>query len=427
MLKNILKYKLFFIAVAFACCNILSSCVHNSYANSLSYSEFITELKQEMITKGISKKTVDTVLSKYTKPMDKVIDLDRKQPEFVMDTDTYLSRIITKKRVEDGRRLYHKHYKILTKVTNEYKVQPQYLLAFWGAETNYGTNFGGFKVTEALTTLSYDNRRRNFFKKELYNALRIIDEGHITDEQMIGSWAGAMGNFQFMPSTFMSYAVDYDKDGKIDIWNSLPDAFASAANYLSSIGWKNDEKWGRAVKLPWNFDFAQTGLKNKQPLYHWRNQKVRKTNNKLVPNTFMKAAIITPNGYKGKSYMVYNNFDKIMNWNKSTLYALAIGNLADKIISHDKVTAHKRSINNAKVTTKTVKYIQERLTELGFAKLKADGKLGTKTKNAIKKFQKEVMLPVDGYPNPILISRLEKFESKSKFYIPIPKKRPVSK
>ena len=427
-MRKILKYNIFFVLALFISFNVLAEEKENISTNAVvdieEYNDFMKSLKKEMIKKGISKKTVKTVLSKYNTPTTKVIDLDRKQPEFAMDADTYLSRIITSKRVADGKTLYHKHYNILTKIQKEFGVQPQYILAFWGAETNFGNNFGGFKVVGALVTLSFDKRRSDFFKKQLYYALKIIDDGHITDEEMIGSWAGAMGNFQFMPSTFNAYAVDYDKDGKIDIWNSLPDAFASAANYLSSIGWNGNARWGREVRLPWNFDFELTGLKNKHSLTFWRSLNVKTKDGKKLPkDDNMQATIITPNGYKGKAYIIYSNFDKIMNWNKSILYALAIGNLADTIISRES-DGYKKSMNSRRLSTKDIKYVQEKLTKLGFGELEADGKLGSKTIEVIKKFQKEVMLPADGYPNPILMSRLEKYKAESKFYVPVPKKRP---
>lgn len=197
---------------------------------------------------------------------------------------------------------------------------------------NFGRNFGSYNVIDALTTLSYDRRRPKFFREELYQALKIIDDWQINPEKMEGSWAGAMGHFQFMPSTFNAYAVDYNGDGQIDIWHSFEDAIASAANYLSDMGWHKNEPWGMEVSLPWNFDYSLTGRGTVRTVKQWRKAGVRTLDNKRIDlESSLPASIIVPEGKKGSAFMILTNFRKIMNWNRSENYALAISLL--RIIS----------------------------------------------------------------------------------------------
>lgn len=201
-------------------------------------------------------------------------------------------------------------------------------------ETDYGRTFGNYHVIEALTVLSYDQRRSKFFRGELYQALKIIDAGNVTVDGMEGSWAGAMGHFQFMPSTFNAYAVDYDRDGKIDIWQNYGDAAASAANYLSKMGWKQNETWGMAVSLPWNFDYAQSGRQTRKTIAEWRKLGVKTESGRRLPlDSKLSTSVIVPEGRRGRAYLVTDNFRKIMNWNRSENYALGVALLADYVKS----------------------------------------------------------------------------------------------
>lgn len=296
-----------------------------------SFEEWVQSFKEEAQSKGISTKTIDEAM-KGVKPIERIIELDRKQPEGTMSFAQYKKRVITDARISQGRRLYKKHKKLLHKTSAKYGVPPQYIVALWGIETSYGNNTGGFGVVPALATLAYDGRRSSFFKIELISALKIVDAGHITNEKMKGSWAGAMGQNQFMPSSFHKFAVDGNNDGKRNIWTSLPDVFASTANYLSKSGWKEDELWGRRVKLPSNFTKKDIGLKIKHDLATWKNKGVTKLGGQPINVVKgMKASIVTPDDLNGPAYLVYDNYRVIMKWNKSTYFATSVGLLADQI------------------------------------------------------------------------------------------------
>ncbi len=302
-----------------------------SYANEEPFDKWLDSFKKEAISKGISKEVVDQA-TKSIKPIPRIIELDRKQPEGTMSFAKYKKRVISDARVAQGRRLYKKHKDLLGKISKEYGVPPQYIVALWGIETSYGNNTGGFSVVEALATLAYDGRRSKFFRSELINALKIIDAGHISHDKMKGSWAGAMGQNQFMPSSFNRLAVDGNGDGKRDIWTSLPDVFASTANYLHKSGWIEDQRWGRRVRLPKNMKKSQIGLKVKHDLQTWKNLGVKLLGGQDIPVVKgMKASIVAPDGLSGETYLVYHNFRVIMKWNKSTYFATSVGLLADQI------------------------------------------------------------------------------------------------
>ncbi len=298
---------------------------------SQNFDQWLAALKQESIQKGISTETINAALSGI-KPIPRVIELDRKQPEGSMTFAQYRKRVINQARIDKGRALLKQHSSELERASAKYGVQPQYIVALWGIETSYGDNTGGFKVVPALATLAYDGRRSAFFRKELINALKIIDGGHISAKAMKGSWAGAMGQNQFMPSSFKAYAVDGNNDGKRDIWTSLPDVFASSANYLGTNGWKGDEKWGRAVKAPQSIPKSLTGVKNKKPLGAWKKMGVTLPGGGALPTApGIKAALVRPDGASGPAFLVYDNYKVIMTWNKSTYFATSVGLLADQI------------------------------------------------------------------------------------------------
>ena len=388
------------------------------------FQHWIENLKVEMLEKGISQKTIDAVYENvYYRPNRQVIKSDRQQLEFVLTSSDYINRVVSKSRVEKGQKLYKELQPILKPIEDKYGVPSNYIIAFWGMETNFGSNFGGFNVIEALTTLSYDNRRPKFFKGELYQALKIIDTWDIDYRQMQGSWAGAMGHFQFMPSTFNAYAVDADNNGTIDIWKSFEDAAASAANYLSTIGWKKDEVWGMPISLPWNFDFSMAGRNKKKSIKEWKKIGIRTTSNKNLPlDNKLKGAIIVPEGKKGHAYLVLNNFYKIMNWNRSENYALGIGTLADYISSGKKW--QKLEDNPAlRLKTDDVIKVQSFINKLGWFKLEEDGNLGSKTREAEKKLQKEAKMPQDGYPDYQLLEKINNYDAEIGFSIPVPERK----
>ena len=403
----------------------MSACATSSETVPAEYTRWLENLKEEMVERGISEKTINEVYKdNYYKPNQEVVKIDRKQAEFALTSTEYLNRVVNKTRVETAQKKYKELLPILNPISKKYGVQPHYLIAFWGVETNFGQNFGGYDVIEALTTLSYDQRRPKFFREELYQALKIIDNWQIDHKKMQGSWAGAMGNFQFMPSTFNAYAVDYNQDNMIDIWYSFEDAAASAANYLSQIGWQNNAEWGQEVTLPWNFDFKYSGRKNIKTVKKKKKMGVKAVKGQKLPAADIKTAIIVPEGKKGKAYMVQNNFNKIMMWNRSENYALAIGILADYIKSGK--TWHAVEENPAvRLRTDDILQIQSLINKFGWfnQKLEEDGMLGSQTREALKQVQGHAKMTQDGYPDAVLIERIKQYDPDIGFAIPVPPKK----
>jgi membrane-bound lytic murein transglycosylase B len=309
------------------------------------FADFLHGVRTEALEKGVSAATLDAAFA-GVKPIDRVIELDRKQPEFTLTFEQYLARVVNRDRVALARTRYKENKPLLDAVGRKYGVQPRFIVALWGIETNFGRSTGGFSVIASLATLAYEGRRAAYFRGELINALQIIDRGDVTAGEMKGSWAGAMGQSQFMPSTFLSYAVDWDGDGKRDIWRDKGDVFASAANYLKQSGWNDAETWGRRVKLPPGFAAKLDGLKRPaegsrcaalgkltadKPLRDWQAMGVRRADGGDLPKANVTAALALPEGVNGPALLVYGNFRATLRWNCSISFATAVGSLADQI------------------------------------------------------------------------------------------------
>lgn len=296
-------------------------------AKEQSFDEWLKGVRKEALAAGVSEELLDRAF-RQLKPIPRVIELDRAQPEFKLTLKQYLDRIISGKTVWDGRRLYQEHKDLLNEIALQHGVEPQYIVALWGIETRYGKITGGYPVIAALATLAYDGRRSAFFRAELIRALKILDEGHIAVEEMDGSWAGAMGQVQFMPSSFLSYAVDHNGDGRRDIWHNVPDALASAANYLSKSGWTPNQGWGGEVKLPPGFDW-KSAAKTVKPLKDWRAMGLSGKGVQGDPD--YPAYLVRPEKNKGRVFLAYPNYRVILKWNRSNYFAIAVGTLADRI------------------------------------------------------------------------------------------------
>lgn len=373
----------------------------------LSNEEFtlcLTRLGERAKVEGISDATVTQSLLKANYNP-RVIELDRQQPEFTTTFADYLNRRVTDQRVAQGRELLARHRALFSRITQDYGVPPHYLVAFWGLETNYGSYFGKMSVVDSLSTLACDERRSNYFAGELMAALRILDEGAIAPDKMEGSWAGAMGHTQFMPSAFLRYAVDYDGDKKRDLWNSTPDAMASAARFLQSLGWQQADRWGREVKLPDNFPYLEAGLNQRKPLAEWQKLGVRQTNGAALPTADMQASLLVPAGHRGPAFLVYDNFNVIMRWNRSEYYALAVGYLADRIAGTGKLMQAPPEdaprMNRAQVMT-----LQQQLNEKGFDAGTPDGILGPGTRRAVSQFQHQQGMIADGFVDKKILDAL---------------------
>ena len=372
------------------------------------FSSWLEELRQEARTVGISESTLHEALDNLD-PIPRVIELDRRQPEFTQTFWRYLDSRVTEKRIERGRTLLKKHKELFDTIERRYGVQPRFLVAFWGLETNFGDYLGSFSVIGSLATLAHDPRRSEFFRSELLAALSIIEDGHISAANMLGSWAGAMGQPQFMPSTFVRYAVDGDSDGRQDIWHTLPDVFASAANFLSESGWQGDKTWGREVKIPSDFNLELTGKKVKKTLAAWQNLGVRKITGQDLPKVDIEASLILPAGHAGPAFLVYNNFHTILRWNRSDFYAIAVGYLADRIIGRRPLLSF-RPASEQPLSRNQVEKIQELLIARGYDPGGIDGVIGSQTRLAIKEFQRTAKLPADGHPSAELLEILGKNE-----------------
>ncbi len=362
-------------------------------------------VREEALREGISANTLDLALA-HLKPLDRVIELDRRQPEFTQTFWSYLDARITDWRIQYGKEMLQKHRKLLSQVEAQYGVPARYLVAFWGMETNYGNYLGKFSTVESLATLAYDPRRSDFFRSQLIDALRIIDQGHITPEKMLGSWAGAVGHLQFMPTTFLKYATDGDEDQRIDVWGDLEDVFASGANYLNKIGWKYGELWGREVRLPKDFEWQLASLKIHQPVAEWRARGVTKADGRPLPDdNITYGSIVLPQGAQGPAFLVYHNFNVIMDWNLSINYAVAVGHLADRLIDMPPLR-NGREADNRPLSFEAAKEMQGYLNQLGFDVGEPDGVAGRNTRSGIRAYQAAMGLPVDGFASVTLLEQL---------------------
>jgi membrane-bound lytic murein transglycosylase B len=359
-------------------------------------------LKQEAQAAGISAEVSNDVLDN-AQWIERVIELDRKQPEFTTTFSDYYNKRVTPARVDRGRELLQEHAGLLRSISDRYGVPAHYLVSFWGLETNFGSYLGKMAITDSLTTLACDDRRSQFFTAELISAMRIIEAGDASRESMIGSWAGAMGHVQFMPSAFLRYAVDGDGDGRRDLWGSIPDALASAGNFLSSLGWERGLRWGREVLLPAGFDYSQATRDVTKPLSDWSQAGVTDALGNRLPDIDLPASILVPGGAQGPAFIVYDNFDVIMRWNRSEFYALSVGRLADRIAGAGSL-ARPPTADGLRLSRQTVMTLQGHLNQLGYDSGTPDGILGSGTRRALREFQRDRNLVADGYPSEQIIA-----------------------
>ena len=408
-LVNKLELRRSYIKIAFIAVMALSMVMINLPSNSKTvappppFDQWLQSLKAEAISNGVRKIIVDQALD-GVRPLPRIIELDRSQPEFTLTLGSYFSKAITPKRIAKGQEMLEKHKALLRQVYEKFGVQPRFIVAFWGLESNFGQYTGVFPVVNALVTLSYDRRRSSFFREQLLAVLQLIDKGHFP-VNVKGSWAGAMGNHQFIPTTYRDFAVDFDGDGKIDLWNSLPDIFASAANYLARAGWQRDQTWGREVRLSGPFDVALTGLQIQKSLREWDSLGVRRVDGRKLPNVMIDgASLLLPAGYKGPKFLVYQNYRTTMIWNRSRLYAFAVGHLSDRLLGKAAIQADLGDIHP--LARSKVIEIQEKLNKAGFEAGEPDGRVGPITRRAIRRYQARHGLPPDGFPNSQLINHL---------------------
>ncbi|MBD3766409.1 MAG: lytic murein transglycosylase [Gammaproteobacteria bacterium] len=371
-----------------------------------SFDHWLEQLIAELRRQGIQETTLASI-KPYLRLNQRVIELDQQQPEFTQTFWTYIDKRLSEIRVQAGKLQGFRYESMLKKIEQEHGLPAEILLAFWGLETNYGIYLGNFNTLEALTTLAYDPRRSRFFRKELLAAIKIIDQGHISAGEMKGSWAGAVGQMQFMPSVFLKHATDADGDQKADLWKSTEDALTSAAIYLKRAGWQAGQPWLQEVILPRSFDYALADGKQdfkRDDLaklgittianQHWQGQAQDRVN------------LVLPAGYEGPAFIVWPNFKVIKRWNNSNNYALSVGLLASKLSGRQGLQAKPPA--NAKPWPKTfIAQLQQTLTDKGYDTGGVDGWFGSRSSQALRQFQKENNLPADGYPNQATLQKLQ--------------------
>jgi membrane-bound lytic murein transglycosylase B len=334
-----------------------------------------------------------------------VIEKDRRQSEFSKTIWDYLDTAVSPERVANGQAALAAHDQLLEAIEARYGVEKEIVLAVWGLESAYGGFRGETPTISALATLAYEGRRAAFFEGELIAALRILASGDTAPEAMRGSWAGAMGHTQFMPSSFLAHAVDFDGDGRRDIWGSDPaDALASTAAYLAHFGWRRGQPWGVEVRLPEGFDYALSGERIKKPAGEWAALGVRAADGSIVPENG-PASILLPAGAQGAAFMIFGNFAVIERYNPADAYVIGIGHLADRIAGGPPIAADWPREDRA-LTLEEREELQERLTEAGFSTGGVDGKIGPNTLSAIRAYQRAEGLLPDGYASLALLDRL---------------------
>lgn len=293
------------------------------------WNQWIQGVRQEALSKGISPELFDQAFADIREPSRQVKGLARSQPEHRLTFLKYRNTRADGYRITMGRKEYTRNQTLLQNIGKDFGVDPCFIVSFWGMETSYGTYMGNFPVIKSLATLAYESNRPEFFRKELMQALQIVDQGHVSLKDFKGEWAGASGHPQFLPSSWVRYAVDYDGDGHKDIWKSKPDAFASIANYMKMNGWKKDEPWAIQVKLPANFDMKLEGKTITKPVSEWNDLGVRTEDGKPLPWQHLTASVIKPHG--GPVFLAFPNYRMILRYNNSIYYAGAIGYMAEKI------------------------------------------------------------------------------------------------
>jgi len=372
-----------------------------SEATHLSFSQWREQFRAEALAAGISAATFDQAFA-GVQPDPAVIEADRSQPEFTRPVWQYLEGAISPQRVRSGRRLLSEHATTLDQIEARYGVDRETLVAVWGLESSFGQIMGDKSVIRSLATLAHEGRRPAFAKSQLIAALEILQHGDVEPQRMRGSWAGAMGQTQFIPTTYNTHAVDFDGDGKRDIWNSSADALASAAHYLQASGWKQGKAWGFEVELPEGFDYALADTEIRKPLAEWRHLGLR---NLPGDQEEASASLLLPAGHRGPAFLIMDNFRAILRYNNSSAYALAIGLLAENFQGKGEVAGSWPRGEQPLSRSERLE-LQERLVAQGFDPGTPDGIIGANTRKAIRGFQQRLGWPADGHPTQELLGRL---------------------
>jgi lytic murein transglycosylase len=367
------------------------------------FARWVAEFRASARAAGIDEATLQSAFDNV-RFVPRAVAADRAQPEFTRTVWAYLDSAVSAQRVARGQEKLQQLRLQVDAITARYGVPTEVIFAIWGMESNFGSNVGDIPTIDALATLGFEGRREEWARGQLLAALKILQNRDIAREQMIGSWAGAMGQTQFLPSNFLAYAVDADGDGRRDIWGSVPDVVASTANFLARSGWQAGQPWGREVRLPSGFDYARAD-DVRQPASQWAGEGVQSVDGAPLP-ALEGASILLPAGARGPAFLVGTNFRTILRYNNSTSYALAVGLLAQKLTGGPGVQAAWPRDLQA-LSSSQVRALQTALNARGFDTGRPDGTMGPATRRGIRQYQLSQGLPADGYPTLELLQRLQ--------------------
>ena len=373
---------------------VVSSFLGSAHADEAAFASCLASLRADAQAKGVSGATYDANTAALAPDMAVIGFLDA-QPEFVTPIWDYLAALVDDERVADGRAMLAEWAPVLARVEAEYGVDAATVVAVWGVESNYGRNFGSRPLLTSLSTLSCFGRRQSFFRGEFFTTLKIIQDGHVAPERLTGSWAGAFGHTQFMPSTFMRLAVDFDGDGRRDLVDSVPDALASTANFLKRAGWRSDLPWGFEVSLPRGMDVSGAGRRNKQPISAWAARGVRRIDGAPMPAAATPAGLLLPAGKDGPAFLVTRNFDAVYSYNAAESYGLAIAHLSDRLRGGAPF-ATPWPTDDPGLSRAERRELQQLLIARGHDIGEADGMIGARTREALKLEQAALGLAADG-------------------------------
>jgi lytic murein transglycosylase len=371
--------------------------------NAGNFPQWLEAAKREALAQGISPTTL-LAAAPYMTFDSATVQKDRGQGVFTQTFLQFSDRMVASYRLQKGASLIQAHAAIFARIEKQYGVPAPVLVAFWGLETDFGANIGNLPTLRSVTTLAYDCRRPELFRKELFNALRVIQRGDLAPSQMIGPWAGELGQFQFLPSHYYDYAVDFDGDGRRDLLHSVPDALASAANLLANHGWQRGQPWLREVRVPTTMPWEQADLTIQLPHSQWAKWGVTLANGQPLPGDSVPASLILPMGRNGPAFLAYPNFKAYLEWNQSLVYSTTAAYFATRL--NGAPAAHRGNGPVPVLSAAQIRELQQQLTRLGYKIGEVDGKLGLATRAAVKAVQLKLGVPADSYPSPDLVERV---------------------
>lgn len=380
-----------------------------AFAEPQDFERWLEGFRAEAAAAGISDTVLDEALTGLS-VNPRVYELNDNQPEFSRGVWDYLDSAVSETRVKNGRSKYEDNRPLLTLIENAYGVDAEIVAAIWGLESSYGAIMGDYDAIQALATLAFEGRRAGYGRSQLIGALKIIQHGYARRGELKGSWAGAMGHTQFIPTTYLSYAVDHDGDGRRDIWGNLGDVFASTANYLSVSGYRANEAWGLEVKLPQGFDYALADTSIKKPVVEWAAAGVEAAKGQSLLERFdpnMRGRLILPAGARGPGFIVFDNFGAILKYNNSTAYALAVSLLSEEIAGRSGAVAGQWPRDDRPLSLDERKALQQALKDRGFDPGPVDGVIGAGTRRALRAWQAQAGLPADGYASEAILEALK--------------------